>query len=247
MARTEWDYSALAAHYDSRAEYAVEAIDAILAGLALASGSQVADVGAGTGKLARPMAQRGLVVSAVEPNDQMREYGIRNTRGMAVSWREGTGEATGLSDGSVNAVTFGSSFNVVNQQAALAESRRIVKQGGGFCCMWNHRDLDDPLQARIETIIRREVPGYDYGTRRQDPSEVLRTSGMFEQVTPFSAGFAVEMTRDALMDAWRSHGTVARQAGVRFKEVLQQIEDEIDADVVQVPYTTRGWYARFRG
>jgi ubiquinone/menaquinone biosynthesis C-methylase UbiE len=246
MTRTEWDYSALAAHYDSRADYAASALDRALTGMGLSRGDRVADVGAGTGKLARPLAERGLAVNAVEPNDEMRSRGVRNTRGLPVTWREGTGEQTGLDAGSVKAVTFGSSFNVVDQRAALREARRIVEPRGWFCCLWNHRDLDDPLQGRIEAIIRRAIADYDYGSRREDPTPVLTLSGLFEGVQPFSAGFQVQMSRAAAIDAWRSHGTLARQAGARFPEIVDAIAAELDDDVVSVAYTTRGWYARFR-
>jgi len=242
---TDWDYSALAAHYDSRADYAPDAIDSAISAMGLSRGDTVADVGAGTGKLARPLAQRGLVVQAVEPNAEMRTRGIRNTGGLSISWREGTGEETGLGDRSVRAVSFGSSFNVVAQEATLAECRRIVGPRGWFCCMWNHRDLDDPLQARIEAIIRRSIPCYQYGTRREDPTRVLADSRLFEDVQPFSSNFAVTMTRDAVIDAWRSHGTLARQAGPAFGGIVEAITAEVKTDAVAVPYTTRGWYARF--
>lgn len=245
--RVEWDYSALAAHYDSRADYSADAIDRALLGMGLVAGDRVGDIGAGTGKLARPLAERGLIVNAVEPNAEMRVRGIRNTEGLRVSWREGTGEATGLTSVSVKAVTFGSSFNVVDQRAALREARRVVMPRGWFCCMWNHRDLDDPLQARIEAIIRRCIPDYDYGSRREDPTPVLTLSGLFDGIQPFSASFHVDMRRDAVIDAWRSHGTVARQARGSFDAIIDAISAELRDDVVPVAYTTRGWYARFRG
>jgi ubiquinone/menaquinone biosynthesis C-methylase UbiE len=242
---TEWDYSTLAAFYDHRAEYAAAAIDGAIAAMHLSRGDVMADVGAGTGKLARPMAERGLVVHAVEPNDEMRSHGIRNTEGLSVSWRAGTGERTGLPDRCVRAVTFGSSFNVVEQKATLRECRRIVEPRGWFCCMWNHRDLDDPLQARIEAVIREAIPGYHYGSRREDPTAVLAESELFEDIHPFAASFAAVMTRDAVMDAWRSHGTLARQAGPAFDEILDAISATLTASEVRVPYTTRGWHARF--
>ena len=247
MLKTEWDYSELAAHYDSRADYAPAALDYVVDAMRLAPGDQVADVGAGTGKLALPLARRHLQVSAVEPNDEMRSRGIRNTAGLTVWWREGTGEETGLPPATFNAVTFGSSFNVVNQQAALQEARRLAAPGGWFCCLWNHRELDDPLQQRIEGIIRAAIPGYDYGKRREDPTDVLTSSGLFEQVRPFSGTFTAMMPREAVLDAWRSHGTVARQAGRAFADIIQAISHALTTDPVAVPYTTRGWYARFRG
>jgi hypothetical protein len=111
--------------------------------------------------------------------------------------------------------------------------------------MWNHRDLDDPLQARIEAVIRRAIPEYRYGTRREDPTQVLADSHLFEDVQAFSSSFAVTMARHAIIDAWRSHGTLARQAGPSFGGIVDAITAEVTTDTVAVPYTTRGWYARF--
>jgi ubiquinone/menaquinone biosynthesis C-methylase UbiE len=246
MLKTEWDYSQLAAHYDSRADYAADALDFLVHEMQLVPGDRVADVGAGTGKLALPLAIRGLRVSAVEPNDEMRTRGIRNTRGASVDWREGTGEETGLPDAAFKAVTFGSSFNVVNQQLALREARRIVAPRGWFCCLWNHRDLDDPLQQRIETIIREAIDDYSYGARREDPTSVLTASGLFERVQPFSGTLVAMMSREAVLEAWRSHGTLARQAGAAFGGIIDRIGAELKAGQIAVPYATRGWCARFR-
>ncbi|MEP7305693.1 MAG: hypothetical protein ABJA98_09260 [Acidobacteriota bacterium] len=53
------------------------------------------------------------------------------------------------------------------------------------------------------------------------------------------------MTKQAVMDAWRSHATLARQAGPTLSGILDAIAAELKNDVVDVPYTTRGWYAQF--
>lgn len=244
MSQLDWDYTPLAAHYDNRPDYAEGTIAAAVRRMGLGDGATVADIGAGTGKLARPLARLGLDVLAVEPNDAMRGFGIRNTAGQSVRWSAGRGEATGLADRSVAAAFFGSSFNVVDQAAALAECRRILRPGGWFCCLWNHRDLDDPLQARIEAAIRGVVADYQYGSRREDPTAVLQASGLFGTVEALSGSFVAAVERASVMDAWRSHGTLARQAGARFDEVIAAIDGVLgEAAVIGVPYTTRLWLA----
>jgi precorrin-6B methylase 2 len=55
-----------------RPSYPAEAVDVLCEGLGLTGEATVADVGAGTGKLARLLAGRGLRVSAVEPVAGMR-------------------------------------------------------------------------------------------------------------------------------------------------------------------------------
>ena len=240
-----WDYTELAGHYDKRAEYSARALDRLLAAFPLQAGAPIADIGAGTGKLAVPLARRGLRVSAVEPNAAMRAYGARNSEDLSVVWSEGTGERTGLPSGAFDLVTFGSSFNVVDQAQALAEAARILKRSGGFACMWNHRDLDDPLQARIEAMILAEIPDYSYGKRRQDPTPVIDASRLFSAVGAIEERFIVQQLAAEYVGAWRSHGTLQRQAGTKFGRIVEMIEREVGADdTIAVPYYTRIWHSR---
>lgn len=95
----------------------------------------VDDIGAGTGKLTVPLLDRSLTVIAIEPNDAMRELGIRNTTGRNVSWIKADMHRTGIDDSSVAHAFFGSSFNVKDQQLTLKEVARILKQRGSFACM----------------------------------------------------------------------------------------------------------------
>lgn len=154
--KTEWDYTELAEAYLKRPDYAQEAIDRMLEVAGVKKGDNVCDVGAGAAHLTLKLAEYGLHVCAVEPNDAMRANGIRRTSDFkTVQWFEGVGEHTGMEEHKFDLVTFGSSFNVCNRQEALEEARRILKDRGWFACMWNHRDLDDPLQKEIEQILKK--------------------------------------------------------------------------------------------
>ncbi len=242
-----WDYTELARHYDKRAEYSARALDRLCAVTGSGPGTRVADIGAGTGKLAAPLAHRGLRVSAIEPNAAMRAFGIRNTRGLDVTWSEGTGECSGLATGAFDLVTFGSSFNVVNQATALVEVARILTPAGSVACMWNHRDLDDPVQAGIEAIIRQQIPRYEYGKRRQDPTPVIDACGLFGPVGTLEERFVVEVSVADHVEAWRSHATLRRQSGTRFGAIVEAIENALGTiGSLPTPYFTRVWYARRR-
>jgi SAM-dependent methyltransferase len=245
-----WDYTEHAAHYDKRADYSAEAITTVLRTIACAPSAPVADVGAGTGKLTKELLQRGLTVSAVEPNDAMRAIGIENTRGQSVAWSVGTGEATGLAAGSVCAVFFGSSFNVVDQQRALSEAARILVPHGWFACMWNHRDLGDPIQARIEAIIKSAIPTYAYGSRREDPTAIINANGHFSAANTIEGSLVWEMPKSDLIAAWKSHATLKRQAGsdAVFDRIIEDIATYAGhlPERIVVPYTTRIYFAQKR-
>jgi ubiquinone/menaquinone biosynthesis C-methylase UbiE len=243
-----WDYTEHATHYDKRADYAGEAIDALIAATGCVTAKPVAEIGAGTGKLTKELLQRGFKLHSVEPNDAMREIGIRNTRGKAVTWSVGTGEATGLPAQTFQAAFFGSSFNVVDQAKTLAEVARILLPRGWFACMWNHRDLSDPVQEKIESIIKGIVPGYSYGSRRENPTGVIAASGLFTPARAIERTYRFAMSQEDIIIAWKSHATLRRQAGG--DAVFNAIIDEISAYLkslpakIDVPYTTRIYYAQ---
>jgi L-glutamine-phosphate cytidylyltransferase len=248
--RLTWDYTEHASHYDRRADYCPAAIDQLLATMRCGRGTAAADLGAGTGKLTKELLTRGLTVSAVEPNDAMREIGIGNTRGQSVAWSGGTAEASGLPANGVHAVFFGSSFNVVDQAAALAEARRILLPHGWFACLWNHRNLDDPIQQSIESIIKSFLPSYRYGSRREDPTAVINSSGHFLAVQSIERGFVWPMSSADIVVAWRSHATLRRQAGdnATFERIIAAIADCLAGlpEKIAVPYTTRIYYCQAR-
>lgn len=240
-----WDYTELAAHYDRRADYAESAIDEVVARTSPDRRLPVADIGAGTGKLTKLLIARGFAVHAVEPNDAMRRIGIANTEGRDVRWINGSGEHTGLPDHAYDLAVFGSSFNVMDRPRALSEVHRILRPGAWFACMWNHRDLQDAVQARIEAIIRARIPDYEYGSRRDDQTAIIQASGLFEEPILIEKSVVHTTAVDDYVDAWRSHATLRRQAGGAFDQIVRLIAESLaGSSIVAVPYTTRVWCAR---
>jgi ubiquinone/menaquinone biosynthesis C-methylase UbiE len=240
----KWDYTDRAEHYDKRADYSKEAVQALLKQIGATPGKQVADIGAGTGKLTKLLVSNGLTVRAVEPNNAMMAIGVKNTEGMSVTWTKGVGEKTDLPESCVHAAFFGSSFNVLDQKATLSEVARILVPDGYFVCMWNHRDLNDHLQSEIEEIIRQMVPDYNYGSRREDPTAIINESELFRQVSYLEQNFKVEMPSDTFFEGWKSHATLERQAGQKFKLVLERIQKLLKHyEVINVPFSTRIWFA----
>ena len=248
--KTEWDYTALADAYLKRPDYADAAIDAMLSVAGAQTGDKFCDVGAGVAHLTLMLAARKLDVVAVEPNDSMRANGVIRTEDLEnVRWHEGTGEQTGQDDNAFDMVTFGSSFNVCDRQVALQETARILKPRGWFSCMWNHRNLGDPIQTRIEEIIKQNVSDYGYGTRREDQTAVIDDSGLFGPVVHLDSRVMHQQTLQECVEAWRSHATLERQAGDSFVQVIDAIEDyltNLGSDVIEIPYNTNIWIARLR-
>ncbi|WP_286153973.1 class I SAM-dependent methyltransferase [Sporofaciens musculi] len=248
--KTEWDYTDLAEAYLKRPGYAQSAIEKMFEISGVKKGDTACDVGAGAAHLTLKLAEYGLNICAVEPNDAMRENGIKKTATYKnVQWFEGVGEHTGMESSKFNLVTFGSSFNVCNRQEALTESRRILKDNGWFACMWNHRDLDNPLQKEIEDILKSQIADYSYGTRREDQTEVINRSNLFREVIYVEGTVLHDILTEDFIEGWKSHGTVQRQSRDKFDLINREIRRVVEAKgdrYVKVPYTTRIWMAQAR-
>lgn len=246
--KTEWDYTNLAEAYLRRPEYAPDAIAGMLSRAGVKPGDAACDVGAGAAHLTLELAKFGLRVWAVEPNDAMRANGIKRTEAYPdVQWFEGVGEDTKMEAGKFDLVTFGSSFNVCDRRQALAETNRILKPGGWFACMWNHRDLDDSLQKQIEDVIKQNIADYSYGTRREDQTEIIESSGLFGPVEFVSGQVKHQILAEDFIEGWKSHGTVYRQSPEVFEKIVAEIRQVVEAlhqETITVPYTTRIWMAR---
>jgi SAM-dependent methyltransferase len=91
----------------------------------------VADVGAGTGMLADVFLANGNRVIAIEPNAGMRAACARLHEGeRRLEVRDGTAEATGLPDASVDMVANGRALHWFDVQRAMREFKRVLRPNG---------------------------------------------------------------------------------------------------------------------
>jgi ubiquinone/menaquinone biosynthesis C-methylase UbiE len=134
-----------------RPSYPVELIQALLAGISDRAAAQVVDVGAGTGISARLMADQGVRVIALEPNEDMRQAAIAHP---GVEFRIATAEDTQLESESMDRVTAFQAFHWFNHRVALPEFHRILKPDGQLAVVWNDRDSSDPFTAGYAHVLR---------------------------------------------------------------------------------------------
>ena len=124
-------FGAVADAYErGRPPYPPEAIDWLLP----AGAARVLDLGAGTGKLTRQLAGRGLDVTAVEPSEGMREQLRRVVPG--VSTLAGSAERIPLPGRSVDSVLVCSGIGVWTWRwiSARARSGVTTRRWWNDCC-----------------------------------------------------------------------------------------------------------------
>lgn len=127
-----------------RPGYPAAAIDV----LELRPGLKVLDLAAGSGKLTRPLVERGADVVAVEPVAEMRSALPDGVRAL-----DGTAESIPLDPQAVDLVTAGQAFHWFDGDAALREIHRVLRPGGRLALLWNRRPDDDPVNRALDAIL----------------------------------------------------------------------------------------------
>jgi SAM-dependent methyltransferase len=187
----------------SRPGYPADVADVLANEGALPAGARIADVGCGTGKLAEVLLAAGHTVVGVEPNDTMRAAADASLGGNAAfSCVDGTAEATGLPDASVDAVTAGQAFHWFEPEATRTEFRRILKPGGLVALIWNNRDASrSEIVAEFERLLREHCPDYlrlerrgAGGTSRATAEQLI--ADFFASGSHAEAQSAYDMTHD---------------------------------------------------
>ena len=151
-------FSSKAEYYDSfRPSYAEAFIQEMIARKIIGEGMTVADIGAGTGILTRQLAGAGADVIAVEPNEQMIEKAILNTREMDVKVIRGFAEDIPIEDRSVDSIFAGQAFHWFNPVLFKKECRRILKKKGTVVLVWNRKTA-----CEMESERKRIVNSYEH-------------------------------------------------------------------------------------
>jgi len=252
------DFTGLAKDYSlNRPDYCHSVLKGLL-GLLDKPVQQVdfADVGAGTGIWSRMVHGAGVrSVVAVEPNDDMRENGITDSKGTSIRWLAGKAEETGLADSSVDCVSMASSFHWADFSAATKEFHRILRPSGRFTALWNPRLIEaNPLLVEIETHLRSLKPNVKrVSSGRSGITETLTQklidSPYFEDIVYLEGRHIIEMDQERYLGAWRSVNDLRVQLGPDcFESFLGFIERRTsNVKVIEATYLTRAWSARRKG
>lgn len=249
------DFSELADNYSNfRPAYAENVVDAVFGMLSKRPGcTDVADVGAGTGIWTRMLASRSPAsVTAVEPNENMRTLGIRDSKELEIRWLNGFAEKTGLDSNSVDLLSMASSFHWADFDRAIEEFDRVLRRTGMFVAVWNPRiipkgsiyeEIENKITELNPKIVRKSSGN---STFTDQLFERLEKSAAFKDITYIESCHEEERTLDAYLGAWRSVNDIQAQLGTeKFQAFLTYVEERLrDVGRICVRYKTRAWLAR---
>ena len=237
----------------SRPGYPSGLIDLLAERGELSPEHDVADVGSGTGKLARLFLAHGNRVYGVEPNREMREAGARELasypRYVSV---DGRAEQTTLPGESVDLVVVGQAFHWFRPDEARREFLRILRPGRSVLLVWNDRDEQASVFMRgYEQLLRDH--GTDYGDvhhRRFGEAEIEEFYGG-NPFTEHRLEYRQEFDRQGLRARMRSSSYVPAPGRPGHDELMRGLDDLFDAhrrdERVRFEYRTRVYLGRPAG
>lgn len=203
-----------------RPSYPADAIDIILAGLNNNAQIVGADIGAGTGIASRLLAERGVNVIAIEPNAAMREAAEPHP---LVEFRDGSAEATQLTDDSVDLVTCFQAFHWFHPEPTLLEFHRILKPSGRLAVVWNNRDKEDALTAEYSRIVRQASNNHPAESRMQSV-EPLLTTPHFVNIREYNFVYRQELDLTGLIGRAMSVSYLPRE-GLGYEQLITNLQD----------------------
>ncbi|MCR6587650.1 class I SAM-dependent methyltransferase [Campylobacter insulaenigrae] len=249
------DFSEVAKHYHNRPAYSTMLIQKLIKCVNDKNKEQmnVVEVGAGTGKLTKILADEfNLLIDAVEPNDNMREEGIKFTQNSKnITWHKGSGEVTNIESDYADWLIMASSFHWTDPNKSLPEFARVLHGGGYFTAIWNPRHIvEGSVFYEIEEEIKHIVPELarvSSGTQNvKNWEEILVSTGDFKDCFFMECDYYELMDKQRYLGAWHSVNDIQAQAGkARWEEILKMIENKISSmDVIKIPYKIRAWTVR---
>ena len=144
----------------ARPSYPDVAVERVLA--LAAPARRVVEVGAGTGKLTRLLAAKGVEVLALEPDHAMAAVGARVCADLPVRFEHTLFEHWRAEPASVDAVVAAQSWHWVPAGERVERAAAVIRPGGVVAAMWNFPQWGGtPLRGALDAIYAELAPDVD--------------------------------------------------------------------------------------
>jgi len=186
---SRWVFNRLAADYRRRPGYP-PALVARLVALAGGPGARVADLGAGTGHLALPLARAGARVHAVEPARGMLDLLAADAAGLPVEPVHAAAEETGLAAGAFDLALVADALHWIDPERGGREIARLLAPDGALAVVVPSL-AETPFLRALADLLARANP-----KARPAPPPIARLCAAAGLPPPAEERFVHEVTLD---------------------------------------------------
>jgi SAM-dependent methyltransferase len=222
-------YRAAVEYERARPGYPPAALDA----LPLDADAEVLDLGAGTGKLTRVLAERYRRVVAVEPLEGMRailEEVVPSAESVA-----GAAESIPLPDASLDGVFAAQAFHWFTNDEAVAEIARVLRPGGVLCVLWNEPAEPSPLPEAYRAYLRKlHAPSLEAVRSGPSWAEVV-ARGPFGKFRSTSVAHEQLHDREGVLAFAQSVSWIAHRPDDERERIMRDLEGLLPAGPFAVP------------
>ena len=166
----------------------------------------------------------------MEPNDAMREAGVRELAGMGARFRAvgASAEETGLAPGSVDFVTAGQAFHWFEPAQTRAEFLRILRPGGWCALVWNELDPNSEFLDQYEHLLIRY--GRDYASVRKKRNSAVEIERFFapQAVRRRAYAYRQDLDFEGLKGRLLSSSYAPQPPDPAHKPMLRELRDIYD-------------------
>jgi len=242
-------FSVRADYYSKyRPGYPAEIVEVLQREIGFGPDETVADIGSGTGLLAKAFLQYGNRVYGVEPNARMRFHAERNLAGFPNFLSvKGTAEHTTLPAESINLVTVGQALHWFDPVMAAKEFARVSKPKGHLCVVYNEMTRRSKFMRSLHLLTvrnedpRRDVPNADtqYASRFFDRGRFSKIALRNEQLLDFD-GLMGRLLSASHMPSPRDRGRVGKLK----RDVTRLFDTNQSGGQVKLVYDTKVYVGR---
>jgi SAM-dependent methyltransferase len=219
--------------------------------------ADVLEIGAGTGILTRLLAERVAHVTAVEPDDRMRSVLARLASGVEVL--AGRAEEIPAATSSYDMVIAASAWHWVDEERAVPEVARVLRQSGRLSMVWSgpDRSVDWMRSLWAGGIVFTPEDGAEQDARRRRRHVVNVDIGDDQSpfLEPETALFrwSRAMTKEDIVALATTYSAVIVMDEDARREHLEAMANYLDSnepfagmDVIDVPMRSYCWRATKR-
>lgn len=236
--RRRLTFDAVADLYQStRRGYPSELLEQIVATAGVGDGSQVLEVGCGTGQLTRQLIAHGVALTAIDISrsmvDAARKSAGKSARFEAVAFEDFTPR-----DETFDLVISATAFHWIDPNVGFAKAAELLRPGGWLALLGTGEHYDEPFGTALRNVWGALQDPTAVAPSRPSEAELIAATSMFGPAMSQSHEERLTLPAGVIAGLERTRATVLDYT----PELRQRYDEALDAllaPLAEVPLTQR--------